>query len=201
MSTLFVLISTSDEHRPNDIGYLEKFDPVAMEPYLTFVNFMTYDIHGPWEAPTLGAIIRPQTSITDIEKASVPMWFSGFTPSKINLGMALYGRGYTTTNSSCQDIGCSYTALSDPGRCTGEAGILSLTEIKELIKQKNLTPELLSVDIIKEITYEDQWLSYDDEETMALKTQWADQHCMGGSVAWSIDLLTDPGMSVFYQSP
>ena len=190
----------ANQSRPNDFYYLERFDPVAMEPYLTFINFMTYDMHGPWEEDRIGAIIRPQTSIADVRRVSVPIWFSGLSPPKINLGMAYYGRGYTTKNKDCSDIGCPYGAPSNPGRCTVSPGVLSLTEIKDLIKQRNLVPKLLPQDMIKQITYDDQWMGYDDEETIALKSQWADQHCLGGTATWSIDFNSGAGMSVLEYS-
>lgn len=67
---------------PNDFYYLERFDPVAMEPWLNFFNFMTYDMHGPWESQLSGAKIQPQTSIIDIKRVTVPLWFAGLSPPK-----------------------------------------------------------------------------------------------------------------------
>lgn len=153
-------------------------------------------MHGPWEEARLGAFIRPQTSIADIKKVSVPIWFSGLNPSKINLGMAYYGRGYTVQRQDCADIECPYSAPSRPGRCTDSPGVLSLTEIKETIRLKNLVPKLIPKDMIKQITFEDQWMGYDDKETISLKTRWADQHCLGGTATWSIDFNSGTGRSV-----
>jgi chitinase len=158
-----------------------------MEPWLTFVNFMTYDMHGPWEAQRSGAFIRPQTSIVDIKKVATPLWFSGLNPFKINLGMAYYGRGYTASNLDCVGLGCPYSGESLPGQCTNSRGIISLTEIKDLIRQKNLTPKLIPDDMIKQIAFGNQWIGYDDADTIALKSRWADQHCLGGTAIWIID--------------
>jgi chitinase len=48
--------------------------------------------------------------------------------------------------------------------------------------------------MIKQIVWDDnQWMGYDDIDTIALKTQWANENCLGGTVAWSIDFNSGPG--------
>lgn len=37
----------------------------------------------------------------------------------------------------------------------------------------------------------DQWVSYDDLETYALKLEYANQLCLGGTFVWALD-LDDP---------
>lgn len=165
-----------------------------MEPSLTFLNFMTYDMHGPWEAERLGKFILPQTSIVDINRVSLPIWFSGLSPTKINLGIAYYARGYTVADTKCSGIGCAYVRENRPGICTATAGIMSLTEIRDIIRVKGLTPRLIPDAMIKEITFEDQWIGYDDYDTIAMKASWADQHCLGGLAVWSIDFDSGPGV-------
>lgn len=64
---------------------------------------MAYDLHGFWDADvkTLGAIIRPQTDIREIDNNTLPLWFDKLTPAKVNLGLAYYGRGYTVSDPKC----------------------------------------------------------------------------------------------------
>lgn len=150
---------------------------------------MSYDLHGPWEAYLLGANVRSQTSIIDIASDLLPLWFDNVSPSKLNLGVAYYGRGYTLQNPGCTDIGCQYTGASNAGPCTESAGTLSLREIQVLIQQQRLVPEMLGDQMIKQISWGNQWVGYDDSETINLKTNWADKHCLGGMVFWSMDLV------------
>ena len=174
--------------------YLAGFDPTGMEPYVDFYNYMAYDLHGPWEAQTLGAFVRSQTSIVDINSTMLPLWFDGVEPSKINLGIAYYGRGYTLSDPSCQSPGCGYTGPSEPGPCTNSAGLLSLREIEGIIVENNLVPTILPDLMIKQIVWDDnQWMGYDDNDTIALKMQWANENCLGGTVVWSIDFNSGPG--------
>jgi hypothetical protein len=134
-----------------------------MEPYVDFFNFMAYDLHGVWEATTIGAFVRPQSSIVDIATAMAPLWFDGVDPSKLNLGIPYYGRGYALSNSSCVDIGCPYSGPSAPGPCTNSPGLLTLSEIEEIISEQNLIPELIPDIMVKQIIYDNnQWMGYDD---------------------------------------
>jgi len=65
----------------------------------------------------------------------LPLWFDAPTPSKINFGLAYYGRGYTLVDPSCNTLGCPFSGASKPGICTNYAGVISLLEIENLIKQ------------------------------------------------------------------
>ena len=168
-----------------------------MQYYVDFFNFMAYDLHGPWEAWDQGAIVRPQTSILDIDNAMQPLWFDGVDPSKINMGIAYYGRGYTLSNTSCTDIGCPYSNVSKAANCTGSPGVMGLREITRLIEKKSLTPKLYSEAMVKQIVWDtDQWMGYDDDETIGMKTTWADTHCFGGTAIWSIDFNSGRGRYV-----
>jgi hypothetical protein len=80
--------------------------------------------------------------------------------------------------------------------CTASVGVLSIQEIEAIIKEKGLTPELIPDMMIKQITWDDQWIGYDDNETIALKTAWADSLCLGGTQIWSVDLNPGSGRLV-----
>ncbi|KAM3071865.1 hypothetical protein ACMFMG_009720 [Clarireedia jacksonii] len=182
-----------DDNSPPDFSSLSFYDPVALEPYIDFFNFMAYDLHGPWEAATQGAIVRPQTAISDVNNAITPLWFAGVDPSKLNLGLAAYGRGYTLSNPTCNTTGCPYSGASIKGPCSNEQGILSMREVQVLIQQKGLRPTMIQGQMVKQVVYGekgDQWMGFDDDETWGLKRSWADQLCIGGTAVWSLDLQT-----------
>jgi chitinase len=40
---------------------------------------------------------------------------------------------------------------------------------------------------MKQIVWDDQWIGYDDVETIKNKKAWADNQCFGGLMSWSID--------------
>ncbi|KAK4176845.1 hypothetical protein QBC36DRAFT_378170 [Triangularia setosa] len=172
-----------------DYWYLRWFDAKAMEPYVDFFGFMAYDLHGPWDADVkaLGSKVRGQADIREISENTKPLWFDGLNPAKLNFGLALYGRGYTLADPTCNQLLCPFSGGSNPAPCTNFQGVMSLHEIQQLIDRKGLTPQYLPDAMMKQITWDDQWIGYDDDETFAAKKAWADSRCFGGTMVWSID--------------
>ena len=107
----------------------------------------------------------------------------------------MYGRGYTVSNKSCNGLGYSFSGPSKKGECTDSDGVMSLGEIKNLIKNKGIKSTYLKDSMMKQIAWDDQWIGYDDEETFHDKKAWADGHCFGGLAVWSTDLEGQYAMS------
>ena len=166
-----------------------------MEPYVDFFGLMTYDLHGPWDAQVkqIGKVVLGQTNIPEIYNWTLPLWYDSVNPSKIVMGLAYYGRGYTLADPGCNSVGCAWSTVSRPGPCTNFGGVMSLQEIENLIPQLGVQPTLLANDMMKQLTWGDQWIGYDDLQTIAMKKQWASSHCFGGTMIWSIDLYSGAG--------
>ncbi|KAF2258641.1 glycoside hydrolase [Lojkania enalia] len=180
---------------PATFSYMQFFDPKAMEPYVDWFNLMSYDLHGLWDSSYLGIgpKILPHTSLMELEKFLVPLWFSQTDPKKVNLGFAYYGRGYTVKDINCANLGCEFKAGSKPGNCTDVGSILSRHEIKRIAAQKHLKPELIKDAAVKVIKWDDQWVSYDDKETLQMKLEYANSRCFGGSFVWTVDFYSGKG--------
>jgi GH18 family chitinase len=60
-------------------------------------GFMAYDLHGAFDSTvkTLAPTVRGQADIREITNDTLPLWYDGLDPQKINFGVAWYGRGYT----------------------------------------------------------------------------------------------------------
>jgi hypothetical protein len=54
---------------------------------------------------------------------------------------------------------------------------------------------------VKQITWEDQWIGYDDEETFALKIATGNKRCLGGTFIWAIDYNPGKGSNGGDSSP
>lgn len=172
-----------------DYWYLRWFDAKGMEASVDFFGFMAYDLHGSWDADVkaLGKLVRGQADIREITNNTTPLWFDGLNPQKINFGLAMYGRGYTLADPTCNQLLCPFSGPSKPAPCTNFNGVMSLVEIQQLIKERNIKPQYLPESMMKQITWDDQWIGYDDEETFAAKKAVADSMCFGGTMVWSID--------------
>ncbi|KAJ5219685.1 hypothetical protein N7468_008889 [Penicillium chermesinum] len=176
---------------PSSYWYMQGFDVVGMEPYVDWFNFMSYDIHGTWDGdnPYTSAVVQPHTNLTEITQGLDLLWRNNISPSKVVLGEAFYGRSFTLSDTSCTKPGCPFSGGGTAGRCTATSGILSKSEIQQIISDNDLTPILLKEAAVKYITWDkDQWVSYDDEETLEMKKKYANGKCLGGRMVWAVDL-------------
>jgi chitinase len=157
---------------PSSYWYMRWFNLQDMSAYLDWFNFMSYDIHGVWDSTNkfTGPYVRPQNS------------------SQVTLGLGWYGRSFTLADPSCSSPGCTFSAGGTAGQCTNSPGTLSNAEITRIISANSLTPTLDKQAAVKWIHWaNNQWVSYDDGQTMQLKMQRASDLCLGGIMIWSID--------------
>ncbi|OBT68024.1 hypothetical protein VE03_01473 [Pseudogymnoascus sp. 23342-1-I1] len=156
---------------PSSYWYLRGFDIVKIDPIIDFFNIMTYDIHGTWDSSvkSIGAIAQAHTNLTEIDLAMQLLWRNNIDPARVVLGLGFYGRSFTMKSSSCLAPGCPFEEGGKAGPCTNTKGILSATEIRKVVAD-GATVTLDSTAAVKIITWDDdQWVSYDDAETMKTK--------------------------------
>ncbi|RAK75242.1 putative class V chitinase, partial [Aspergillus fijiensis CBS 313.89] len=176
---------------PSSYWYLQGFDVSGMEPYVDWFHFMSYDIHGTWDgnSPYTKSVVQPHTNLTEIKEGLDLLWRNEIDPQKVVLGEAFYGRSFTLSDTSCTAPGCPFSSGGDPGQCTATSGILSDAEIQGVISEHGLTPTFDEAAGIKYIVWnENQWVSYDDSETLDLKRTFANEKCLGGRMVWSVDM-------------
>ncbi|KAH8812727.1 chitinase [Xylogone sp. PMI_703] len=176
---------------PSSYWYMRGFDVVKIDPIIDFFNIMTYDIHGTWDStdPAIGSVAQAHTNLTEIQQSLELLWRNHINPAKVNLGLGFYGRSFTMSNPSCLEAGCPFSGGGNPGVCTNTSGILSAVEIRQIVADGGATVTFDPVAAVKIITWDkNQWVSYDDAETMKLKVQYANDHCLGGTMAWALDM-------------
>ncbi|GAA83940.1 class V chitinase [Aspergillus luchuensis IFO 4308] len=162
---------------PSSYWYLQHFDIVNMEKSVDWFNMMTYDLHGGWDAedPWIGSIVNAHTNLTEIALAMDLLWRNDIEPSKVVMGLGFYGR-------------------SKAGPCTASAGILSFTEIESILKDSSRGANKYydSEAAVQIITFDsNQWVSYDDWESFAVKMDYANSHCLGGTMVWAVTYDSD----------
>ncbi|KAJ5111485.1 hypothetical protein N7532_002020 [Penicillium argentinense] len=177
---------------PSSYWYLQYFDIVNLEKHVDWFNFMAYDIYGTWDATisSIGSRVYASTNLTMIESGLKLLWHNNIEPSKVNLGLGLYGRSYTLEDSSCTEPGCAFTAGGNPGPCSQTEGLLSYDEIMDIIDDTSRNPTVWvdSEAAVKIAVYDgDQWVAYDDPETLQMKLDFTNSECMGGVAAWAVD--------------
>ncbi|KAI5861929.1 hypothetical protein GGS23DRAFT_605878 [Durotheca rogersii] len=184
---------------PSSYWYLRWFDLPGLIKYADWINLMSYDLHGVWDRDNpIGSIVQGHTNLTEIKLAAELFWRVGVPPGKLVMGFGFYGRAFTLSDPDCSKPGCAFKGASDPGPCTGEGGILGHYEIRELLKsdgsQKRaaIEPVYDRTAAVKYATIDgDQWVSFDDGETLKQKVQWANEVGLGGAMIWASDLDDD----------
>lgn len=173
---------------------------LGMEDYLDWFNFMSYDIHGVWDSTSKfsGPFILPHTNLTEIKIGLDLLWRNGIDPAYVTLGLGWYGRSFTLSDPSCSTPNgiCQFSSGGNPGPCSNSAGTLTNAEIFQVLAQTGAKPSFDATAAVKWITWDtNQWISYDDGQTMKLKIDAANKLCLGGIMIWSVDQDDTKGTS------
>ncbi|RDB25300.1 Chitotriosidase-1 [Hypsizygus marmoreus] len=172
---------------PSSFWYMQHFDVVEIEKTIDWFNIMSYDLHGTWDSTNkwLGPFIAAHTNLTEIDNALSLLWRNNIKPENVVLGLGFYGRSFTLADPSCTTPGCVFTSGAGAGECTQSVGTLSFAEIQRIIA-KGATVTKDEAAAVKMVVYDtDQWVSYDDEETFKMKVDYANSHCLGGTMVWA----------------
>ncbi|KAJ6503718.1 hypothetical protein C8R45DRAFT_973542 [Mycena sanguinolenta] len=176
---------------PSSYWYLQNYDLPNMlgDDAADWVNVLTYDLHGVWDSPAdfIGSIVLAHTNLTEIEAAFQLYANVGVDPSRM-VRIGFYGRSFELVSSSCTDPGCLSLVPHRPVRT------LTFSEIESIVSSVG-TDQLVfdEKDAVKYLVYNDiDWVSYDDAQTFAMKVQFANDICVGGTMVWSLDQVTRP---------
>ncbi|XP_012137365.1 chitinase-3-like protein 1 [Megachile rotundata] len=154
--------------------------------YVHFINLMTYDFNGSWNRHT-GLNAPLYSSSKDCADAAVGYWLSQGAPAdKIILGIPAYGRSFTLSNPSNTGIGAPARGAGTAGPYTREAGMLGYNEICQYVKQ-GWTVRRSDADKTPYAFNGDQWVGYDDVESIAVKAAYINSKNLGGAMVWSIE--------------
>ncbi|KAH9211348.1 glycosyl hydrolases family 18-domain-containing protein, partial [Leptodontidium sp. 2 PMI_412] len=178
---------------PTSYWYLRWFPIDRMYQHVDWINLMSYDLHGSWDSPEswIGSYIYAHTNLTEIDEALKLLWRNEVPANKVNLGIGFYGRSYTLENNNCNTPGCPFSRAGTAGTCTGEPGILSFAEIESMKKIYGYKPIFDEETAVKYFSFgEDQWVSYDDADTLKLKVDFAQKQGLLGLFVWAVDLDT-----------
>ncbi|KAK2760017.1 hypothetical protein FQN54_002753 [Arachnomyces sp. PD_36] len=176
---------------PASYWYLKGFDIIKLEPYLDWYNIMTYDIHGVWDSTveSLGPYAYAHTNLTEIQMGLELLWRNNINPGRVVMGLGFYGRSFTMSSPTCMAPGCKFKDGAKGGECTGTPGVLSAAEINKILKRDDAKVTFDQAAGVKIVTWDtDQWVSWDDEETLKIKLEYANRRCLGGTMVWAIDL-------------
>lgn len=150
---------------------------------------MTFNFHGSWENQT-GHNAPMYATNSDMDKqqtvnASINAWINaGASRCKILMGLAFFGHSFNLTNSSNSGVGAEINGAGLAGPYTQDPGSLTYLELcqefakggwKKIYDRKRKSPYAVKGD---------QWISYDNVNSIKLKTQYAIDKELGGVMVW-----------------
>lgn len=124
------------------------------------------------------------------QQATIDTWIDGgCPPSKLVLGLGMYGRTFKLKqkkNADTKPYGPSKGA-GLPGNYTASNGFLSYYEICDLVKKQKWHTEFDKEQQVPYAYKEDQWVSYDNPESIEKKCQYVAERRLAGAMIWSLD--------------
>uniref|UniRef100_A0A182K0A3 GH18 domain-containing protein n=1 Tax=Anopheles christyi TaxID=43041 RepID=A0A182K0A3_9DIPT len=171
------------------------YDVPEINKYVHFVNLMTYDLHAYWDAQTgANAPMYPEswetgytTKMLNVD-ACVRAWLgAGLESSKLVLGVPVYGHTFKLAFTTDTRVGAPTVGPGEAGPYTLEPGTLSYLEICEKLTAGGYTKAFSSVQQVPYAYQGNQWISYDDTNSIAIKVQYAKRMNLGGIMVWSIE--------------
>ncbi|KAG5889208.1 hypothetical protein JTB14_033286 [Gonioctena quinquepunctata] len=178
-------------------GYKEVIDAAydlpSLGKNLDFMSVMTYDYHGAWERQT-GHVSPLNGSPND----KYPQYNTNFTMEylaslgapreKLLLGIPFYGQSFSLTKKTTYAVGTSATGPGEPGEYTRQPGMLAYYEICNRIRNQKWIVNKNDAGAGPYAYGNDQWVGYEDAESVKRKASYIKARGFGGAVAWTIDL-------------
>lgn len=179
---------------------IENHDLAGMEPYLDFVNLMSYDFHGPWggdgDAVTghLAALYpqeddplpEPYNSSFNASVA-VNTYLESIPAQKMNLGFPFYGRGFAGVTNA--NNGLYQTWTNCPWFGTWENGSFEFDDIKDNYENMNGYTRYWDEEAIAPWLYNSDaevMITYEDTLSARLKAEYIVANNLGGAMIWEL---------------
>ncbi|MCE2594642.1 hypothetical protein K6Y31_07420 [Motilimonas cestriensis] len=179
---------------------LEGFDWPKLDQYMDYFNMMTYDYEGGWSEKAghnSPLYAYPTASAQDFNWHSMAQFLAAknVTSSKINMGLAYYGRGVQTSEPA--DVGAKTNKRQVTFTVDGPLqSAADLTNWKNYegqpnyvyIKQKmaGWTEHWDDVAKVPYLTKGNYFLSYDNEKSVGLKAEYVVDNNLGGVIVWQV---------------
>lgn len=160
------------------------YDIPQLFPLLDYLHIMTYNMRGPWD-PTIDVHtpLRSRDKNNHYNIKDALGWFDqhGIPKEKLIVGLAFYGHVFYLKDPSKHNPG-------DPVKPNSpEYDTLDYRETCQKIQNDGWTREY---DKIGEAPYAykgDQWVGYDDVQSLTVKIKFVKEKGYGGVMIWAID--------------
>ncbi|XP_052892081.1 chitinase-3-like protein 1 [Anopheles moucheti] len=173
------------------VGVNREYDVAGIARQVDYILLNTFDYNGAWDsytghnAPLTWAQVESDYQRKLNVKESVNYWVRGGAPrSKLIVGLAAYGRTFTLSNSGIHGTRANATGAGRSGVFTQEDGTLAYYEVQDDFSSGRVWD---SEQCVPYAVFGDQWVSYDDPQSIRLKCEYIQSEDLGGAMMWTID--------------
>lgn len=197
---------------PGDAYYLARFDVPSIQPYLDWVNVMSYDFHGCWDgtdhtghnAPLYGSADDPDGSTFSVSQGTSDWLTRGMPAAKILLGLPYYGKAFQALlNTGPNGSYPGRYAGVDPAQNDGTVCAPGSWSDDSDLDYWDLAANYVNVNgytrywdnqqgvpfLWKDLT---RWITYDDPQSLSGKATYARNQGLGGVFVWELSLEAVP---------
>ncbi|PNY26292.1 Chitinase [Tolypocladium capitatum] len=189
---------------PASYWYLKGFPIKQISKVVDYIVFMTYDLHGQWDAQNQnsqigcpsGMCLRSDVNLTETINSLVMITKAGVPSNQLVVGVTSYGRTFAMAEAGCHTADCVYTGTplhsnAEKGPCTGTASYIANAEIQAILKNSSRVNEHYVDETSNSniLVYDNiQWVGYMSPEIRDSRTAIYKELNMGGTTNWAIDL-------------
>jgi chitinase len=168
---------------------IPNMDIPNLAEHLDWINVMTYDFHGPWEAttnhhsPMYSNSAQPDENT--VETAIQTYLDSGVPPEKLILGVPFYGKTWSGVTGGSG----LFEAASDIGPGNYEAGTMDYHHIVDVyLSNSSFTRYWDSEAQVPYLHSETEgiFISYEDPESLEVKMDFILEKGLGGAMFWEL---------------
>ncbi|XP_064455896.1 endochitinase-like isoform X2 [Ornithodoros turicata] len=172
------------------------YDIGEMVKYIDWFNVLSFDLRGRWDgkadvhSPLRRRSIDPNGYDTlNVEDGLKWLEKLGAPREKLVVGIPFYGRSYVLANASNHALGAQCTqAPAIRGPFLGSDEIQTYYEICVKVLDGTVTKEFDNEGMCPYAYYDDQWIGYEDEESVGIKVDFIIKENYAGVMIFNNDM-------------
>ncbi|XP_016285570.1 chitinase-3-like protein 1 isoform X1 [Monodelphis domestica] len=157
--------------------------------HLDFINLLTYNFIGNWQKTTghhsplyKG---RKDNNYSNVRYAVDYILLKKVPANKLVMGIPTFGNSFTLASSD-SEVGAAILGPGTAGLYTKEPGTLAYYEVCEFLP--GATVKRIVEQKVPYATKGNQWVGYEDQESVKTKVQFLKSRQLAGAMVWALDL-------------